>query len=172
MIEIWRILLKHKWKASSFKDGFVQSAVLNYVLRESPKLWNLHCGRLPKEKLAVRLLNRVERSGLHVCPCPGMALLTTKQPEGSSSAVTGDLPTQDIIRVPQDVSILILCAKKSWNENTRSKCKRLAYWKKTIWFGSALSGSFQTNSACILKRSQPRKIIFFQVHASLATINS
>lgn len=124
------------------------------------------------KKIAVRLLNRAERAGMGVRPHPGMALLTTRQLR--RLLLSCDLrPTNtDIIRVPQNVLALTLCAEKSWNENTRSKCKRITYSKKAIWFGSALSGSFQTNSACILKRSQPRKIIFFQVHASLATINS
>lgn len=94
---------------------------------ESPKLWNLHCGWIPNEKIAVCLRQSWEvrhvSALVWLCSPPGSW-------DGSASAVTWDLPTQDIIRVPQDVSVLTLCTKENWNENTRSKCRRTTYSKK------------------------------------------
>lgn len=52
-----------------------------------------------------------------------------------------------------------LCKEKlEWKQGRKGK--RITYSKKAIWFGSAFSGNFQTNPACILKRSQPIKIFF------------
>lgn len=150
MREIWRLFLKLKWKPYSFKDAFVQPAGLNWVFRESPALWNLHCGRKPSEKIATSLLYSAERSAW-VCVLPPWP----RSPPASQEAPgPRDLLIQGIIKVPQEVSLLTGCAERSWNENMGSEGKRSLIQKKkkkkAIWFGSTLSGSFQTSSACSL----------------------
>ena len=138
---------------------------------ESHQSWHLLCGQIPNGKQQPPFEPEL-RGQAGVCALPGAAPHWAAGTAPPSS--DRDLPTPDITRAPWNGSVPTLCTKKkkSCNGNMRSTCRRITYSKSTIWFGSALSGSFQTNSACVPKRSQPIKITFFQVHASLATIYS
>lgn len=106
--------MKLRWSSYPFKEAFVHSDVLSLALRVLPKLWNLHCGRIPREKIDMGPVNRA-----------GHGRLGESLPGGSVSWCPEVLPAQILGRAPQGAAGLTLEAEDSWERNPRSSCKRV-----------------------------------------------
>lgn len=157
MIEISRILLKLKQKAYSSK-GSVCCVELDFESHQISGIYRV--AEYQMKKLAVCLLPGAERSGMCL---PWCGSLTTRPLKPANT------------RHHQSASNMFQyqpCVQREAGRKTReANAGESLIQKKPFGLAQLYLGVSRPIQPVSQRDPQPRKILFFQVHASLATIN-